>query len=57
VQIDEVEKAKAEEYLAELPDPEFLDVLRRVRPPKSAGYPAKRRRSPAPSSTADAKPV
>ena len=31
--IDEVTKAQAEEYLAELPDDEFNAVVRRVRPP------------------------
>ena len=30
---DEVVKAQAEEYLAELPDDEFAAVIRRVRPP------------------------
>jgi hypothetical protein len=30
---DEVAKAQAEEYLAELPDTEFDQLLRRVRPP------------------------
>jgi hypothetical protein len=33
VPTDEVAKAQAEEYLAELPDEEFAAVLRRVRPP------------------------
>jgi hypothetical protein len=33
VPTDEVAKAQAEEYLAELPDDEFAAVIRRVRPP------------------------
>jgi hypothetical protein len=32
----------AEAYLAELPDDEFADLVKAVRPPKSCRYPAKR---------------
>jgi hypothetical protein len=39
VHTDEVEKARAEEYLAELPDEEFDALTRRVRPPKSDRHP------------------
>jgi hypothetical protein len=35
VPTDEVAKAQAEEYLAELPDDEFAAVLKRVRPPQT----------------------
>ena len=31
-------------YLRELPDDEYAALTRRVRPPKSARYPAKRKR-------------
>jgi hypothetical protein len=34
VPTDEAAKARAEEYLAELPDEEFAAVLKRVRPPQ-----------------------
>jgi hypothetical protein len=33
-----------EQYLRELPDDEFADLVRAVRPPRSARYPAKKRR-------------
>jgi hypothetical protein len=45
VNTEEVDKARAEEYLAELPDTEFAAVLKRVRPPKSASYPKPPRKS------------
>ena len=35
VATDEVVRAQAEEYLAELPDDEFAAVVRRVRPPRA----------------------
>lgn len=37
-----------EQYLRELPDDEFEQLASRVRPPKPARYPAKRKRRNAP---------
>ena len=49
---DEVEKARAEEYLAELPDAEFDALTRRVRPPKSDRHHAlkTKKQTPVPAS-------
>jgi hypothetical protein len=35
-----------EQYLRELPDAEFEALLKAVRPPKAAGYPAPKNRTP-----------
>jgi hypothetical protein len=45
VNTEEADKARAEEYLAELPDTEFAAVLKRVRPPKPDRYPKPPRNS------------
>jgi hypothetical protein len=42
-----------EAYLRELSDDEFDALARRVRPPKSARYPAKRRQAQVPDSPAN----